>query len=861
MKKTLPIALAIIILVSCAAFLPRIIANRQKGAQSDYSEQLAADLGDHTGAAGDSIEQQAGQLAGKDTEAETQGGAGTSTALQSHAQQSGPESATAIAQINAPESLFLHIGSPIALSNGQILPIDSGNPGFTPILHKGRTLVPLRFVSEFYNAEVSYDTETKSGIVNIAGRVAEFPIGSDYYTLDGERIALDAETLNIDGRIMLPLRVLCEQVLGLSVDYRSSVILIAETASLDDDIVKTVKSKIGAYVKVADLNALTKYFEQSLGTLYYDTPTAFTDGFGIDMAERPMEERLDDSSNFASAATGAAPIAPSGSAEPDAAPALSMAPQEMRDEASAIQPEPNDGGEAGYSTTNTQVVGVDEGDIIKTDGRYIYLYCYDSIRIVDTEGKMSLAARIETDGLNLVDIYIDNGRLITVSNEYGPTYRIMPEGGVKSDALWSNSVDIRVYDTSDMSDIKLLRTYSIEGDLMTTRKQDGYLYVLSMQYAWNSISIADPRPMAGEDGKLELLPVGDIMIAPGCPANSIITLSAINIFDAGEKVTSESMAINGYSNTQYMSNNAMYIATRDYIFNGEDNMSIAKFTLNGGKIGYAGSGNVRGSLNNQFSMDEYNGHLRVVTTHWDGMNKNNLFVLDGNMQVCGSVEGFAPDESIYSARFMGGRAYVVTFRQMDPLFVFDLSDPQNPKITGELKVPGFSTYLHPISENVILGIGRDVYDIYMKDRNGKEVVVGQNMGGIKLSLFDVSDMGKPREMDTLILGSSGYAELMDNHKAAMFKADDDLLAFCANFSDDAQGWDWWNGAVLISYADDTLTEVGRIESSPNSGIYYGYSFYGQRLVYIGNTLYYADNNLLRSFDIHTLEALQSFRLG
>ena len=871
MKKVVTIGLALIFLVSLAAFLPRIVGSLREAAPAVAAEvpsgalPPAADGGDRAALmAANSVNDPAGTNAPIGLNAPTGANSPAGSYAQGGTNTSGGTNPAGSA-FAAPESLYLHIGSPIALSNGEILPIDSDNPGFTPIIHNGRTLVPLRFVSEFYNADVRYDAQNQTGIVEIGGKTAEFPVGRDYYMLDGARLPLDVETLNVDGHIMLPLRALCEKVLGLSVDYSDSVIYIAGTASLDETTVTEVRSKIGAYVKVSDLAALTEYFSKAAVDMY----SYVAIGEFIEDADVSFEMEMESAAlSQPGAAAGPGPSEsppsmslPAPSATPSSAPSSAPSPEARPDSPDHDEDLQQNDLDGGYSSTNTQVAGVDEGDIIKTDGRYIFLSCYDSIRIVDTLGNMSLVARIDIPSYNLVDIYIDAGRLIAISNDYYSFNRAMPEAGGKIVVDSRRCVEVSVYDTSDMSDIKLLREYRIEGNLATTRKQGGYLYLLTTQYLWDSPTFAtDPRPMAGEGDAFKPLPISDIMIAPGCPANSLLTLTAINVIDAEEKIASETITINGYSNTQYMSNNAMYIAADDYFYFGGNSLSISKFTIRGGKIGYAGSGSVRGSANNQFSLDEYNGYLRVATTEWDMMNKNNLFVLDSNMQVCGSVEGFAPEERVYSARFMGDRGYIVTFRQVDPLFVFDLSDPTNPKITGELKVPGFSTYLHPIAENVVLGIGRDVYDIFTRDRYGNEVVIGQNTGGIKLSLFDVSDMGKPREIDTLVLGDSGYAELLDNHKAAMFKADDAILAFCADIMDDTPGDGWWNGAFIISYADNSLSEIGRIKSAPVSGSYYTYSFNGQRLVYIGGTLYYADSSVLRSFDLYTLAEKQTLAL-
>jgi uncharacterized secreted protein with C-terminal beta-propeller domain len=259
-------------------------------------------------------------------------------------------------------------------------------------------------------------------------------------------------------------------------------------------------------------------------------------------------------------------------------------------------------------------------------------------------------------------------------------------------------------------------------------------------------------------------------------------------------------------------------------------------------IGYSGGGMVQGSLLNQFSMDEFDGNLRVATTEWSGESLNSVYILDRNMNLIGSIENLAPGERIFSARFMGDMGYIVTFRQIDPLFVLDLSDPENPQVTGELKVPGFSNYLHPISKDVLLGIGQDV---------------DENTGvqqGIKLSLFDVSDSGKPKEIKNLILGETGsYAEVLHNHKALMLKPQDDLIAFDAtlNIYSGKLTREAFNGLVVIKASETGDLEL--IKEISNEGIY------GQnvkRPLYIDDILYYVMDDNIRAFNMDGFEEIK-----
>ena len=721
-----------------------------------------------------------------------------------------------------PKTLYLHIGSPIALSQGKTVSVDGTNPDLVPVIHKGRTLVPLRFVSEFFGAEVQYEATTRTGVVKVNGKTVQFPVGESYYLLDGKKMSLDTETLNISGRIFLPLRAISEDVMDLKVAYQNKVIAIGDQAPLGSDEVDVIKERIGAYVKVSSLTELKNYLIQSKENYRYLTDKSTqTDGA--------------------------------------AAPAPAESPSR---ESAAVEGESasqdNAGGAGDYSTTNTQVEGVDEADIIKTDGRYIYMLNGNVIHIVKAGEAMELAAKVSLEDGYPQEMYVDGDRLVVIGSRY--------EGDVNPEARGDKTVEdvvrimpvygksltyVEVYDISDMSNVQSVRSFEIEGSLTTSRKQGDYLYLLSNLNIWNW-GDGEIRPMMGENGKLAPMPIDDIMVMPGRPAEAYLTLTAINVAEASEAVSSETIAGSGY--TTYMSNEAMYIALNSWYYDEDAKLDIARFTVSDGSIGYAGSGQVKGWLNDQFSMDAHEGYLRVATTYWnqsEEQNENNLYVLDDGMQISGALLGFAPDERIYSARFMGDRGYVVTFRQVDPLFVFDLSDPTNPKITGELKVPGFSSYLHPISDTVILGVGSDVKDVYVKDKNGKEVVISQQTGGIKLSLFDVSDMGKPREIDSLVIGDRGYTELQYNHKAAMFKGNQSLLAFPASLS----SYDYkdnWEGALLVSYSGNKLTELSRIAAAQvtEDGYYGGF---GQRLVYIGDTLYYAQGHVIRSFDSHSFQ--------
>jgi uncharacterized secreted protein with C-terminal beta-propeller domain len=200
---------------------------------------------------------------------------------------------------------------------------------------------------------------------------------------------------------------------------------------------------------------------------------------------------------------------------------------------------------------------------------------------------------------------------------------------------------------------------------------------------------------------------------------------------------------------------------------------IHKISIDEANLDYITKGSVPGRLLNQFSMDEHDDRLRVATTveyytQYQGTVRSNaVYVLDENLEIVGGLDEIAPDESIFSARFMGDRLYLVTFQQIDPFFVIDLSS-DTPKILGELKIPGFSNYLHPYDEDHVIGVGRDT----------KEVGSGRvQQLGVKIALFDVSNVSDPKVVDDFVIGdSSTHSEALNDHKAFFFDKKKDILS-------------------------------------------------------------------------------------
>ncbi|MBI4360037.1 MAG: beta-propeller domain-containing protein [Candidatus Jacksonbacteria bacterium] len=531
------------------------------------------------------------------------------------------------------------------------------------------------------------------------------------------------------------------------------------------------------------------------------------------------------------------------------------------------------GGSPDYSRTNIQVEGVDEGDIAKTDGEYIYTISGNDVVIVKAfpADKADVAARI-TLGDSPQGLYIHENHLIV----YGYENRVyameknVRAGSPVSETIMPSPI-IRpgssftfasVFDISDEANPKEMRRLSFEGDYVNSRMIGEYLYFVTNSYTYGILDDDEPPlPLILENGN----PIGASEQMPPVyyfdfPYQSpqFTSVAAVNIAD-NAAVQSREVYLLDSTQTMYVSPENLYLTYTKYLNEYEVRMKIArelivpslndrdkeriqkisaadsavlskeeklqkinaiierhiarlseaeqrqlnneitrvvketykniarelektvihKISLNRDELKYQGSGEVTGAVLNQFSMDESGGYFRIATTknrQWsfflDGNESerdsySNLYVLDSGLKVVGSLERLAPGERIYSARFMQGRAYLVTFKQTDPLFVIDVGEPTAPRVLGELKIPGFSQYLHPYDDTTLIGFGRDT-----EERPQGGVV----QKGLKLSLFDVANVTAPKEIDAYIWGNrSTYSLALNDHRAFLFSRGKNLL--------------------------------------------------------------------------------------
>jgi inhibitor of cysteine peptidase len=298
----------------------------------------------------------------------------------------------------------------------------------------------------------------------------------------------------------------------------------------------------------------------------------------------------------------------------------------------------------------------------------------------------------------------------------------------------------------------------------------------------------------------------------------------------------------------------------------ESKTIIHQIAIKDGQMEYGAKGEVDGRLLNQFSMDEYNGNLRVATTISLWLNNgraqyNNVYVLDKNMDVTGKLTDLAENESIYSTRFMGDKLYMVTFRQIDPFFVIDLSNPKQPEVLGYLKIPGYSSYLHPINDKYIIGVGKDT---------GENEWGGISTKGLKITLFDVSDFKNPKAVDTETIGLEGSdSPVLYDHRAFLYSSSKNMLVIPLTEVVERvkSGYNYrtsvWYGAYVFEVSEEGFKTLGKIKhSSSETQYYYWYDASNvKRSLYIGDTLYTISDRYVKANDLgKELEELNSIRL-
>ena len=453
-----------------------------------------------------------------------------------------------------------------------------------------------------------------------------------------------------------------------------------------------------------------------------------------------------------------------------------------------------------YSTTNIQVENVDEADITKTDGDYIYSLSEDKVIITDVkdETQIKIVAEIDSKNSNTIpsDLILYHDKLIVISEEMKTTSSYYYSYNN------SNTTMVSVYDISNKEQPKEIKNYQLEQPYYTSRCIDGRLYVISSGYLKEEND--EIVTYYYEDGKQIDSGYKSIKRIKGIDTTDQTILSMLDLNNMNESVKVNSYLMDVQN--AYVSENNIYLLEEKYEgsytsapkissifgFYGilgafvDDNeydygtyTYIYKFNLlEDGSIQYDKKAKEKGQTINQFSIDEYEENLRVALYNNEG---SRIVIFNNEMEKIGETEKLAEGEKMYSSRFLGNKAYLVTYKTVDPLFVVDLSNPEEPQVLGELKIPGYSTYLHPYDENHLIGIGMQTEEKIYRDSSGRVTSTAAVITGMKMALFDVTDVNNPIQIsDTIIGDSRTTSAILTNHKALLFSKEKQLLAIPVN---------------------------------------------------------------------------------
>jgi uncharacterized secreted protein with C-terminal beta-propeller domain len=541
---------------------------------------------------------------------------------------------------------------------------------------------------------------------------------------------------------------------------------------------------------------------------------------------------------------------------------------------SASQATPSSPGAApdDYSTTNIQVEGVDEADIIKTDGLYIYIASDDMVHIVRAHPpeEAALISSLTFDHW-VQNIYVNGDKLIVMEADDLIYLRPWPA----PENFWADVTRVHIFDINDRAAPTLDRTVTADGYTLSSRMIGDYVYLVTqrMNIYYNGTEIWLPR-FSSNDEVTEV--EADMIYFTNFTDDwcSFTNFLSVNVQNPDEQIGHESFLL-GPSSTLYASTENIYITAPSWNATSQTQITkIFKITVDDRRMEYTADGVVPGSVLNQFSMDEKDGYFRVAVTQGrvtrsGETTSNDVYVLDRDLELVGSITGLAPGERIYSARFMGDRCYLVTFKKVDPLFTIDLADPENPRVLGKLKIPGYSDYLHPYDENTLIGIGKETVEAEEGDFAWYQ--------GVKISLFDVSDVENPIELAKIEIGDRGTdSQALYDHKAVLFNKERNLLvipilvaeinseSYAGDPPDNAYGDYVAQGAHVFHVSREegivlrgVVSHLDGSDAFLKSGYYFDSELMVERSLYIEDTLYTISRGMVKINALDDLAVIDS----
>ena len=510
-----------------------------------------------------------------------------------------------------------------------------------------------------------------------------------------------------------------------------------------------------------------------------------------------------------------------------------------------------------YSKTNIQEDNVDEGDLIKTDGSYIYRMTtsydektYDSIyRLTITQtdqGKLDvlyntdlkeLLSITSDDTIDFHEFYLQKEQLFILY-----TKQHIEDNTARTQTY------IAICNLKDKEHPKLTQNLSQSGYYVSSRISNGYLYTISN---FNETSLQNKKQyeeyIPSVNGKT--ISCDDLYYPDNILMDSTYVVTSLSLDDHSD--FKDTKAFSSSSGDTYVSDSAIYLYCTQY--NDVTQTKISRIAYKNGTLTVGNSATVAGYFYDSFALSEKDGYLRMVATipadnislfrdlatekasteNTVTEDVNALYILDSDMNLVSKLTGIAPGEQIYSARFLGDMGYFVTYRNTDPLYSVDLSDPKNPTIVGQLKIPGFSNYLHAYDDGILLGIGQDIDP------------ATQVSSGIKLSMFDISDPENVTERNKYVIENSEFSPALYDHKAIMINTDDNIFGFVYTTYDSSTDQYGYYFATYTYDSKKGFVETARYRLNQKNE----YDYDSVRGIYIGDYLYLSNNEQIVSYKL------------
>lgn len=564
------------------------------------------------------------------------------------------------------------------------------------------------------------------------------------------------------------------------------------------------------------------------------------------------------------------------------------------DSASSTESSSSSSNTKDYSTTNIQVENVDEADIVKTDGDYIYSISEDNVIITDVKDpkqpKVVATVKSEDDDIP-EDIILYKDKLVVISTKGNQTQRYYYNNRM-------NTV-VKIYNITSREKPVLTKSYEMYEPYYTSRCIDNVLYVISS----GNLRKEDDEIVVGynEDNMEKEMSIDKIKYLKDVKTTKQTLISTVDLNNETADIKIDSYLMN-ISNA-YVSENAIYLLNQRYsndtkmpisllfglkgVFGLEDYYEmyaesgyyteIYKFDIKE-NVEYKAKTKVKGKTINQYSLDEKDNHLRIALYDNDG---SRVAIFDEDLKQIGISDNVAKGEKMYSSRFIGDKVYFVTYKTIDPLFVMDLSNETKPKVLGKLKIPGYSTYLHPYDENHIIGIGMETKEIINRNSNGKVISTTAKVVGMKMALFDVSNVNSPVQISSVVIGDSRTTSaILTNPKALLFSKEKSLIAIPVNnYSQDFEVTSSNNYETMINNytkyskpynaegyfvyninVQDGFKLKGIITHEKTNATYYYSNSKLLRGLYIDNNLYTVSETMIKVNELDSLKAVGELKL-